>query len=159
MRENACARGAWQQGIREQKRSVCKSMLSLEICRETSCFPPGSQLHCWWCEQLLSLGIGIFGNIRAQMWCTAVLLSLPLDVMFSFLLPEVHSSYLILILSTTAELLMCGKALPRINMIAFIPSPIVFLSALINLSYTYFGLTFSLNGLESTEEYLGVLLW
>lgn len=61
---------------------------------------------------------------------------------------------LILIQSTTAELLMCGKALPRINMIAFVPSPTIFLSALINLSYTYFGLTFSLIGQESTEEYL-----
>lgn len=35
------------------------------------------------------------------------------------------------------------------------PSPAVFLSALINLTYTYFGLTFSLIGQESTEEYLG----
>lgn len=59
---------------------------------------------------------------------------------------------LILILNTTAELLMCGKALPRINMIAFILSPTVFLSALINLTYPYFGLTFTLIGQESTEE-------
>lgn len=59
---------------------------------------------------------------------------------------------LFLILNTTTELLMCGKALPRINMITFIPSPTVFLSALINLAYTYFGLTFTLIGQESTEE-------
>lgn len=88
------------------------------------------------------------------MQCAAFILSLPLDVLISFLLPEVHSSYLVLILSTTVELLMCGKALPRINMIAFIPSPTIFLSALINLSYTYFGLTFSVIGQKSTEEYL-----
>lgn len=62
---------------------------------------------------------------------------------------------LILILSTTAELLICGKALPRINMITSMPSPTIFLSALINLTYTYFGLTFSLIGQESTEEFLG----
>lgn len=62
---------------------------------------------------------------------------------------------LILILSTTAELLICGKALPRINMITSMPSPTIFLSALINLTYTYFGRTFSLIGQESTEEFLG----
>lgn len=35
------------------------------------------------------------------------------------------------------------------------PFHTIFLSALINLTYTYFGLTFSLIGQESTEEYLG----
>lgn len=37
-------------------------------------------------------------------------------------------------------------------------SPTIFLSALINLMYTYFGLTFSLTGQKSTEEYLGARL-
>jgi len=40
-------------------------------------------------------------------------------------------------------------------MIAFVPSATNFLSALINFTCTYFGLTFSLIGQESAEEYLG----
>lgn len=157
MRENSCTRGAWQQGIREKKHSVWESMLSLEICRETSCFPPGSQLHCIADDVSSCFPQALVLLVILEHYCNALHLYFLCHWMYCslFLLLEVHGSYLIIILSTTAELLMCGKALPRINMIAFLPSSTILLSALINLSYTYFGLTFSLIGQESTEEYTG----
>lgn len=132
--------------------SVRESMLSLEICKEASCLSPGSWLHC-----IIGDANNCFPRLQSAAAVHYIYNFLLCHWMYRFIFYCHKFTVLILILipSTTAELLMCGKALPRINMIAFMPSTTIFLSALINLTYTYFGLTFSLIGQESTKEYLG----